>query len=128
MSGRTPLMAGNWKMHFTVAEATALAEELKNGISRFADREVVVAPPFTALAGLASSLVGSSIQLAAQNCYWKRQGAYTGEISPIMLRDLGGHYVIIGHSERRQYFGENNESVNRKIGASLSFATTSLSK
>jgi triosephosphate isomerase len=120
MSGRTPLMAGNWKMHFTVAEARALVEELKNGISRFADREVVVAPPFTALAELASALVRSPIRLAAQNCYWERQGAYTGEISPIMLRDLGCHYVIVGHSERRQYFGETNESVNRKMGASLS--------
>jgi triosephosphate isomerase len=112
-------MAGNWKMYFTVAEATALVEELKKGISRFADREVVVAPPFTALAGVFPALAGSPIRLAAQNCYWESQGAYTGEISPAMLRDLGCHYVIVGHSERRQYFGETNESVNRKIVALL---------
>lgn len=119
MSVRTPLMAGNWKMHFTVAEAVALVDELKKGISHFEDREVVVAPPFTALAGVASALAGSPIRLAAQNCYWESQGAYTGEISPPMLRDLGCHYVIVGHSERRQYFGETDENVNRKILALL---------
>ncbi len=119
MSGRMPLMAGNWKMHFTVAESVALVEELKKGISRFADREVVVAPAFTALAGVAAGLAGSPIRLAAQNCYWESQGAYTGEISPPMLRDLGCHYVIVGHSERRQYFGETDQSVNHKLVALL---------
>lgn len=119
MSGRLPLMAGNWKMHFTVTEALALVDELKKGISRFEDREVVVAPPFTALAGVASALADSPIRLAAQNCYWESQGAYTGEISPPMLRDLGCHYVIVGHSERREYFGETDENVNRKILALL---------
>ena len=114
MSARTPLMAGNWKMHFTVAEAVALAEELKSGITRFDDREVVVAPAFTAIAAVASALSGSPIKLSAQNCYWENQGAYTGEISPPMLSDLGCHYSIVGHSERRQYFGETNESVNRR--------------
>jgi len=121
MSARIPLMAGNWKMHFTVAEAVALVEELKRGISRFADREVVVAPAFTALAGVASALAGSPIRLAAQNCYWESHGAYTGEIAPQMLSDLGCHYVIVGHSERRQYFGETSGSVNRKIVALLAF-------
>ena len=119
MSPRMPLMAANWKMHFTVAEAVALVEELNKGSSRLGDREVVVAPPFTALAGVASALAGSPIQLSAQNCYWESQGAYTGEISPPMLRDLGCHYVIVGHSERRQYFGETNETVNRKVVALL---------
>ena len=119
MSGRTPLMAGNWKMHFTVAEAVALVDQLNKGISRFADREVVVAPPYTALGGVAAALAGSPIRLAAQNAYWEDQGAYTGEIAPLMLRDLGCHYVIIGHSERRQYFGETNENINRKIMALL---------
>ena len=119
MSGRTPLMAANWKMHFTVDEAVALVDELNKGINRFDDREVVVAPPFTALAGVASALAASPIKLAGQNCYWEPQGAYTGEISPPMLRDLGCEYVIIGHSERRQYFGETDESVNRKIVALL---------
>jgi triosephosphate isomerase len=119
MSGRMPLMAGNWKMHFTVAEAVALAEELKTGISRFDDREVVVAPPFTAIAAVASALAGSPIRLSAQNCYWENQGAFTGEVSPPMLRDLGCHYGIVGHSERRQFFGETNESVNRRARALL---------
>ena len=119
MSGRMPLMAANWKMHFTVAEAVALVEELNKGSSRLGDREVVVAPPFTALAGVASALAGSPIRLSAQNCYWESQGAYTGEISPPMLRDLGCQYVIVGHSERRQYFGETNETVNRKVMALL---------
>jgi triosephosphate isomerase len=119
MSARTPLMAANWKMHFTVDEAVALVEELNKGITRFDDREVAVAPPFTALAGVASALAGSPIRLAAQNCHWESQGAYTGEISPPMLRHLGCDYVIVGHSERRQYFGETDEGVNRKILALL---------
>ena len=119
MSGRTPLMAANWKMHFTVNEAVALVEQLNKGITRFGEREVVVAPPFTALAGVASALTGSPMKLAAQNCHWESQGAYTGEISPPMLRHLGCDYVIVGHSERRQYFGETDESVNRKIVALL---------
>lgn len=119
MSGRMPLMAANWKMHFTIDEAVALVEELNKGITRFDDREVVVAPPYTALAGVASALTGSPIRLAGQNCHWESQGAYTGEISPPMLRNLGCDYVIVGHSERRQYFGETDESVNRKIVALL---------
>jgi triosephosphate isomerase len=119
MSARMPLMAGNWKMHFTVAEALALVEELKKGISRAADREVVVAPAFTALTEVARALSGNPIKLAAQNCHWETQGAYTGEISPVMLRAAGCHYVIVGHSERRQYFGETNETVNRRLRAVL---------
>jgi triosephosphate isomerase len=119
MSGRTPIMAANWKMHFTIDEAVALVEELKKGITHFDDREVVVAPPFTALAGVASALAGSPIRLAAQNCHWERQGAYTGEVSPLMLSHLGCDYAIVGHSERRHYFGETDESVNRKILALL---------
>lgn len=122
MRARKPLMAGNWKMHFTVAEAVALVERLKEGISRFDDREVVVAPSFTALAAVAQALTGSPIRLAAQNCHWETQGAYTGEVSPEMLRDVGCQYVIIGHSERRQYFGETNESVNLKLKAALAAA------
>ena len=119
MSVRVPFMVANWKMHFTVAEAVALLQELEKGIARFADREVVVAPPFTALGGVASALAKSEIRLAAQNCHWESQGAYTGEISPLMLRDLGCRYGIVGHSERRHYFGETDESVNRKMIALL---------
>jgi triosephosphate isomerase len=120
MSGRMPLMAANWKMHFTVAEALALVEELKSGITRGDDREVVVAPAFTALGSVSSALAGSPIKLAAQNCHWESHGAYTGEISAGMLHDIGCRYGIVGHSERRQYFGETDESVNRKAGALLS--------
>jgi len=119
MSTRMPLIAGNWKMHYTAAEAVALVEELKQGITRFHDREVVVAPTFTALAAVARALSGSPIRLAAQNCHWEKQGAYTGEISAPMLRDVGCHYVIIGHSERRQYFRETDQEINRKAAALL---------
>ncbi|MBP1727572.1 MAG: triose-phosphate isomerase [Deltaproteobacteria bacterium] len=119
MSIRMPLMAGNWKMHYTAAEAVALVEELKQGITRFHDREVVVAPTFTALPAVANALSGSPIRLAAQNCHWEKQGAYTGEISPPMLKDVGCHYVIIGHSERRQYFRETDQEVNLKAAALL---------
>ena len=119
MGTRMPLMAGNWKMHYTAAEAVALVEELKQGITRFHDREVVVAPTFTALAAVAKALSGSPIRLAAQNCHWEKQGAYTGEISPPMLKDVGCHYVIVGHSERRQYFRETDQEINRKAAALL---------
>jgi triosephosphate isomerase len=119
MSMRVPLMAGNWKMHFTMAEAVALVEELKRRITRLHDREVVVAPTFTALAAVAKVLTGSSIRLAAQNCHWENLGAYTGEISPPMLKDVGCQYVIIGHSERRQYFRETDQEINRKAAALL---------
>jgi triosephosphate isomerase len=117
-------MAGNWKMHYTAAEAVALVEELKQGITRLHDREVVVAPTFTALAAVAKVLSGSPIRLAAQNCHWEKQGAYTGEISPLMLKDVGCHYVIIGHSERRQYFRETDQEINRKAAALLAHGLT----
>ena len=124
MNTRMPLMAGNWKMHYTAAEAVALVEELKQGITRFHDREVVVAPTFTALAAVAKALSGSAIRLAAQNCHWENQGAYTGEISPPMLKDVGCHYVIIGHSERRQYFRETDQEINRKAAALSAYGLT----
>jgi triosephosphate isomerase len=124
MSTRKPVMAGNWKMHYTVAEALALAEELKRGITRFDDREVVVAPTFTALGAVGKVLSGSPIRLAAQNCHWENQGAYTGEISPPMLKDVGCQYVIAGHSERRQYFRETDREINRKVAALLSHGLT----
>jgi triosephosphate isomerase len=119
MSSRKPLMAGNWKMHYTVVEALALVEELRKRITRLDDREAVVAPTFTALGAVAKALSGSLIRLAAQNCHWENQGAYTGEISPPMLKDVGCHYVIVGHSERRQYFRETDQEINRKVAALL---------
>jgi triosephosphate isomerase len=114
-----PLIAGNWKMHKTVAEARALAGEIRQGLGSSPGVEVAVAPPYTALAAVAAEIAGSPIKLAAQEVFWEKQGAYTGAISPPMLADVGCHYVIIGHSERRQYFGETDETVNRKVKAAL---------
>ncbi len=116
---RLPFIAGNWKMNKTVGEALDLVRELKTAISGVKEVEVAVAPPFTALDAVRKELEGSSIRLAAQNLYWEEKGAFTGEISPPMLREVGCHYVIIGHSERRQFFGESDETVNRRINAAL---------
>jgi triosephosphate isomerase (TIM) len=114
---RRPLIAGNWKMHTTRAEALALVEGFKAAVSGVGDRDVVVAPPFTVLAAVAETLRGSAIGLAAQNLHWEDSGAFTGEVSGPMLRDAGCTHAIIGHSERRQFFGETDEGVSRKIGA-----------
>ncbi|MCL4440404.1 MAG: triose-phosphate isomerase [Firmicutes bacterium] len=115
---RQIIIAGNWKMHKTVTEAVNFVQELKQ---KTADSrvEVVVCPPFTALAPVEMWLKGSRIGLAAQNMHWEKQGAFTGEISPLMLKELGVTYVVLGHSERRQYFGETDESVNKKVKAAL---------
>jgi triosephosphate isomerase len=114
---RLPFIAGNWKMNKTVGEALDLIRELKKAISGVKEVEVAVAPPFTALHAVRRELEGSSIRLAAQNLYWEEKGAFTGEISPLMLKEVGCQYVIIGHSERRQFFGESDETVNRRIKA-----------
>ncbi|MEJ2672240.1 MAG: triose-phosphate isomerase [Deltaproteobacteria bacterium] len=119
MSERRPFIAGNWKMHKTLAEARALARDIRQGVVAARRAEVGLAPPFTALTAVAGELAGSDIRLAAQNAFWEKQGAYTGEISPLMLADAGCHYVIIGHSERRQHFGETNDTVNRRLQAVL---------
>lgn len=116
---RTPLIAGNWKMYKTIPEATKLLEELLKTVGSSTDVEVAVCPPFTALATVAGIIKGSNIRLGAQDLFWEKEGAYTGEVSPVMLADLGCHYVIIGHSERREYFGETDESVNRKVQAAF---------
>jgi triosephosphate isomerase len=118
--GRLPFIAGNWKMNKTVGEAIDLVRELKTAISGVKGVEVAVAPPFTALYAVRKELEGSSILLAAQHLYWEEKGAFTGEVSPLMLREAGCHYVIIGHSERRQFFGETDETVNRRMKAALS--------
>ena len=117
--GRLPFIAGNWKMNKTVGEALDLVKELKTAIAGVKEVEVAVAPPFTALDAVGKELEGSSIRLAAQNLFWEEKGAFTGEISPPMLKEVGCHYVIIGHSERRQFFGESDETVNRRINAAL---------
>jgi triosephosphate isomerase len=116
---RKPLVAGNWKMHKTLAEARALAREIRQGYQETMAADVVLAPPFTALTAVAAEISGSPIRLAAQDMFWENQGAFTGAISAPMLTDAGCRLVIIGHSERRQLFGETNETVNKKIKAAL---------
>jgi triosephosphate isomerase len=115
---RKPIIAGNWKMYKTHLEAKDLVKELKEKALP-AGVEVVLCPPFTALATVGEELAGTEIGLGAQDLFWEEEGAYTGEVSPAMLRELGCAYVIIGHSERRQYFGETDESVNKKAKAAL---------
>lgn len=116
---RTPLIAGNWKMYKTIGEATTLVRDLLAGLGPLADREAIVCPPFTALAAVAPLVAGSQLGLGAQNLYPEAQGAFTGEVSPVMLVDVGCRYVIVGHSERRQYFGESDAFVNRKLRTAL---------
>ena len=112
---RIPLMAGNWKMNKTVEEAVDLVKQLKVAISGVKGVEVAVAPTFTALYAVSKELKDSTVRLAAQNMFWEEKGAFTGEVSPLMLKEMGCTYVIIGHSERRQFFGETDETVNRRM-------------
>ncbi len=116
---RKRIIAGNWKMNKTVSEAAALAEQLAMKHHDADLVEVVVCPPFTSLAAVRDALKGTAIGLGAQNMHWEKSGAYTGEISAEMVVSTGCRYVIIGHSERRQYFAESDEMVNRKILAAL---------
>ncbi len=115
---RVPFIAGNWKMHKTVAEALETVRALRPRVMDITQVEIAVCPPFTALYPVAEALRGSHIKVGAQNMFWEDAGAFTGEISPVMLKELVT-YVIIGHSERRQYFGETDETVNRKVKAAL---------
>lgn len=116
---KTPLVAGNWKMNNSVGESLALVEGIKSRFENIKNTEIVVAPPYTALYAVASAIKGSVVNLSSQNIFWEEKGAFTGEISPAMLVDVGCKYTIIGHSERRQYFGESNESVNKRIKAAI---------
>jgi len=116
---RKKIVAGNWKMNMTTADAASLVTALKADLANFREAEVVVCPPFTALATVSELVQGTHLDLGAQNMHWEKGGAYTGEISAGMLRELYCHYVILGHSERRQYFGETDEIVNRKAKAAL---------
>jgi triosephosphate isomerase (TIM) len=116
---RTKLMCGNWKLHKTIAESVELATAIKNAVGPLRDVEVAVAPVFTALNAVAKRLEGSAVALAAQDCFWEDHGAWTGEVSAKLLKDVGCKYVIIGHSERRQHFGELDAAANLKVRAAL---------
>jgi triosephosphate isomerase len=116
---RIPVIAGNWKLFKTISESVALVNDLKPLVANNQGVEIVVAPVFTALSRVSDAIEGSNIRLAAQDCYWEEEGAFTGEVAPKLLKDAGCSYVIIGHSERRQYFGETDLTVNKKTMAAI---------
>jgi triosephosphate isomerase len=121
---RIPLVVANWKMNGTVAEARALAQAVRDGLKRPRGVEVALCPPFTLLAAVAEILSGSPIALGAQNCHWEASGAFTGEVSPAMLAEVGCRLVIVGHSERRQLFAESDAQINQKVKAALAHGLT----
>lgn len=116
---RRPVIAGNWKLHKSIAETRELALALKSDLAELTDIDLVIAPPFTALNAAAEALAGSNLAVAAQNCYPVASGAFTGEVSPPLLREAGCRYVLAGHSERRQLFGETDAFINTKVRAVL---------
>ena len=116
---RTPIIAGNWKMYKTVADAVKYVKEFRVMVKDIADVEIVVAPPFTAVHAAAEAARNSNVIIAAQDLYWEREGAFTGEVSAQMVREAGAEYVIIGHSERRTLFGETDTAVNQKTVAAF---------
>ncbi len=121
---RIPFIAGNWKMFKTVHEAVVFVKELKSLVKDVNDVEIVVAPPFTAVHAVAEALRNSNIGIAAQDLYWEREGAFTGEVAPGMIKEAGGEYAIVGHSERRRLFGETDAIVNRKAAAAIGSGLT----
>jgi triosephosphate isomerase (TIM) len=116
---RRKIIAGNWKMNKTIAESIRLAEEIKRSVSGIDEAEIVLCPPFTSLGDVGDVIAETDIKLGAQDCYWEKEGAFTGEVSCAMLKASGCEYCIIGHSERRQFFGETNEAVNKKTKCAL---------
>jgi triosephosphate isomerase (TIM) len=121
---RIPFIAGNWKMFKTVQEAVVFVKELRSAVKDVNDVEIVVAPPFTAVHAVAEAARNSNIGVAAQDLYWEREGAFTGEVSAPMIKEAGAEYVIVGHSERRRLFGESDAIVNRKTSAAIAAGLT----
>ncbi len=117
---RVPLIAGNWKMHKTVRETLNYIRRFRELVSEVTDREIMIAPPFTALYPAGRELAGTNIKLGAQNAHWAEKGAFTGEISPLMLKECGVEYVILGHSERRHLFGETDEMIRKRLSGVIS--------
>ncbi|NQT33211.1 MAG: triose-phosphate isomerase [Candidatus Omnitrophica bacterium] len=116
---RTPIIAGNWKMYKDINEALELTNSIKRDAYNVDNVGIVICPPATDLSDVGEMLMESNIDLGAQNCYWENEGAFTGEVSVPMIKSTGCKYVIIGHSERRKYFGETDETVNKKIKAAI---------
>jgi triosephosphate isomerase len=119
MTARTPIVVGNWKLHKTVAEALELVTDLKNQLAAVRDVQIGVAPVFTALSAVARRLADTNIAVAGQDCHWQERGAWTGAVAPSLLADVGCQWVILGHSERREHFGETDDGVGRKARAAL---------
>jgi len=118
-SGRRPFFCGNWKLNGSIAESLALATDVRNGVATLRDVDVAVGPSFTALYAVAKRLEDGPVTVAAQDCFWEEKGAFTGEVSPAQLVDAGCKHVILGHSERRQLFGELDAAVNLKARAAI---------
>ncbi len=116
---RKPYICGNWKLNKTIAEALDFAKLAKAAVGAVKDVEIGIGAPYTCLYALAQELKGTSIQVGAEDCYWEESGAFTGEVSPSLIKDAGCRFVIIGHSERRQFFGETDATVNKKTKAAL---------
>src|SRR6266545_4841597 len=121
---RIPFIAGNWKMFKTVHDAVVFVKELKSAVKDVNDVEIVVAPPFTAVHAVAEAARNSNIGVAAQDLFWEREGAFTGEVAPGMVKEAGAEFVIVGHSERRRLFGETDAIVSRKTVAALGASLT----
>src|SRR5260221_2060969 len=123
---RIPFIAGNWKMYKTVQDAVVFVKELKSAVKDVVDVEIVVAPPFTAVHAVAEAARNSNVGVAAQDVYWEREGAFTGEVSPTMVKEAGAQDVIVGHSERRRLFCETRTIVNPKVAAAIGAGLTSI--
>src|SRR5512143_2682695 len=114
---RRPLIAANWKMNKSISEAKEFTLRFLPSVSGIRDADIIIAPPFTSLFAVAGKLAGTNVELSAQTAFYEEKGAFTGEVSPLMVKDAGCSHVIIGHSERRQYFQETDEIINKKIRA-----------